>query len=797
MTGGVLLVDITSELNNKKILIWGYGREGKSTERFLQAHCPSAVYEVFEGTGDKIDFDKYDLVIKSPGINTPIENEKMTSQTELFLSQFGGQTIGITGTKGKSTTSSLMYSTLSSRYGDKVFLVGNIGYPCLDYYDDIDDQSIVVFELSCHQLYRCRYSPHIAIILNLFEDHLDYYKTRENYFKAKSNIATHQNDGDYYFHGASVPDLDTKAMTQLLPEVNGFPYETSLLGEHNQYNANVVYKICSELYDMSDEEIRSAFRDFSGLPHRMEFVGNIDGVRYYDDSISTIPEATIQAIESIKDVKSVIIGGMDRNIDYTLLIDYIRTHTDLLYIFAYPSGERIYKEVIDLPCCMLTADLQAAVRAARIHTPSGSACVLSPAAASYGYFKNFEERGDAFKKYVLAAGGTESALVFTGDIGFDKYMSDRWENEDLLSDKVKAFLKDSDHVVANVEGPLMDITPTPSETGVTQLLHCMNKDVAPFLVDIGADIWSLCNNHIMDAGPEGLQSTLNIASYYGVQTLGVGMDVKDARKPVILNEAGGIGMICVGYQRACRAAADGVPGCFRWDDLDAIGTVIRDIKSKCRWCVVVAHAGEEFTPLPSPYTRERYMKYLDLGADIVVCHHPHVPMNYETIGDKTIFYSLGNFIFDTNYQRSQHYTDKGILLKLKFTEHDYSFEAFGIKIVRGEERIVESTLPDIFEDVQESDYQLLSPLSVKAFIEATKRQLAFLNPAEFTNPSEEKLMANFMEPLRSGRVPGECLDMPILLPIAEQAEEGKWKLSKHKKIIDYILHQMEPVENDK
>ena len=789
-------MSIISELDNKKILIWGYGREGKSTERFLKGHCPSVVAEIYEGTGEDIVFDNYDLVIKSPGINTPIENEKMTSQTELFLSQFSKQTIGVTGTKGKSTTSSLLYSTLSHHYGKNVLLVGNIGYPCLDYYDDIDDQTIVVYELSCHQLNRCRYSPHIAVFLNLFEDHLDYYKTKENYFRVKSNITTHQNADDYYFCGSTVPELETAAKTAVLPEVKEKLYDIPLLGEHNQYNANVVYTICSGLFGMADNEIREAFLSFHGLPHRMEFVGTVKGINYYDDSISTIPEAAIQAITSIENVGSIIIGGMDRNIDYSLLIEYIRSHQDLLYIFAYSSGERIYKEVGELSCCVLVADLYAAVRIARIRTPKDCACVLSPAAASYGYFKDFEARGDAFKQYVLSDADKESAIVFTGDIGFDKYMAERWKEPDLLSDQVRDFLKSANHVVVNVEGPLMDVTMTPEKDGVAQLLHSMSSEVAPFLTGIGADIWSLNNNHIMDAGAEGLKSTLDLASFYGVQTLGAGMDITGARKPVILNEAGGIGMICVGYERACRAAGDGIPGCYRWNDFDAIKESIANIRSQCRWCIIAVHGGEEFTPLPSPYTRDKYLKYLEMGADIVVCHHPHVPMNYETIGNKTIFYSLGNFIFDTDYQRSQHYTDQGIVLKLKFTENDYSFEAMGLKVVRGEERIVEAPLPDIFEDVDATEFEILSPLSVKAFIAATKRQWTFLKPEEYSDFTDEEWMQDFMKPIRSGRVPGEVLDFHILVPIAEQEKEGKWKLSKHKKIVDYMLKQLEPVEND-
>ncbi len=777
------------KLNNKKILIWGYGREGKSTERFLLSHYPDSQVSVFEGVGEDIDFDAYDLVFKSPGINTEIKNDKITSQTELFLSQFGRQTIGITGTKGKSTTSSLMYTVLSSRKGKKTLLVGNIGYPCLDFYDEIDEDTVVVFELSCHQLNNCKYSPHIAVFLNLFEDHLDYYKTKENYFRAKANIAKHQTENDHYYFGSTVPFIETKAAKTVLPEMYGHIYDIPLLGEHNQFNANVVYMICSAHFGMSDEEIRECFRTFRGLPHRMEHIGKSGGVDYYDDSISTIPEATIQAIESVPNVKTVIIGGMDRGIDYSVLVEYMREHRDLTYILAYPSGERIYDSVKDLSCCIPVKDLKEAVREAKRLTPAGSACVLSPAAASYGFFKNFEERGDRFRELVLDA----ATLMFTGDIGFDKYMDGRWRDDDLLSKEVRALLENADHVIVNVEGPLMDTPTDAGSEGVVQLKHCMSSGVAPFLTRIGADIWSLCNNHIMDAGPDGLKSTLELAKAQGAMTLGAGVNICEAKKPVILREAGGIGMICVGYQRACRAAAEDIPGCYRWDALDDIEASIKSIKKSCRWCIVVAHAGEEFTPLPSPYTRERYLKYLEMGADIVVAHHPHVPMNYETVGDKTIFYSLGNFIFDTDYQRSQHYTDVGILLNLRFTEQDYSFEAHGIRVVRGREEIVTAPLPDIFENVGEEDYKLLLPLSVKAFIEATKRQLKYLNPGEFSSATDEKWKENFMQPLRSGRVPGETLDFKILCPIADQAEKGDWRKSGRNKIIDFILNQMQPV----
>ncbi len=384
----------------------------------------------------------------------------------------------------------------------------------------------------------------------------------------------------------------------------------------------------------------------------------------------------------------------------------------------------------------------------------------------------------------------ESSLVFTGDIGFDRYMYGKWNDPELISDEILDFLHSADHVIPNVEGPVAVAEQNTVSSGVTQLLHTIDPAAVDVLKNMNADIWNICNNHIMDAGPYGIESTLKIARENGVQTIGAGMDIHEARKPVIINEAGGIGLFGVGYQRACRKADEGKPGCYSWSDLDEIENTIKEIKKTCRWCIVVAHAGEEFTPLPSPYTRERYLKYLEMGADVVVSHHPHVPMNYETIGDKMIFYSLGNFIFDTDYQRSQFNTDIGVIVKLNFTETEFSFEAMGLKIIRGEEKIVKDKLPRIFIDLPEEEYKLLSPLSAKMHIAATKRQMTYLKPEEFKNATEGKWAEHFREPLRTGRVPGETLDFFIICPLAEEAEKGEWKKSKLDDIKNYILEQM-------
>ena len=382
------------------------------------------------------------------------------------------------------------------------------------------------------------------------------------------------------------------------------------------------------------------------------------------------------------------------------------------------------------------------------------------------------------------------SIAFTGDIGFDRYMDGKWEDPELIADPVLDFLHSADHVVANVEGPLVDQATNQVTEGVLQLIHTMNPAVTGVLNKMQADVWNLCNNHIMDAGPAGLEATLGEARTCGASTIGAGMNIAEARRPLYFAEAGGIGIFSVGYRRGCKPAAEDYPGCYMWNDVEAIRETVTQIKSQCRWCVLVAHAGEEFTSLPSPYTRDKYLEFLDMGVDVIVAHHPHVPMNYERVGDKLIFYSLGNFIFDTDYQRAQYNTEKGILVKLNFTEESVDYEARGIEIDRKLEHVVPAPLPDIFENVGAEDYELLAPLAAKMFVAATKRQQIYMNRAEFENATEEKWREHFANPKRSGRVEGEALDFFIVCPLAERESEGAWRLCKLEKVKRYILQQM-------
>lgn len=394
-------MSIIDKLNGKRILIWGYGREGQSTEQFLKRCCKPASVEIFEGKRDGFNEDDYDWIVKSPGVVYHEANLKYLSQTEIFLEEYRDRVIGITGTKGKSTTSSMLYTVLKECSGKKVIILGNIGQPCLDYFEEVDDNTIVVFEMSCHQLAHTEVSPHIAIFLNFYEEHLDYYETVERYFRAKSNVARYQKAGDYFFKGDNVPEIETKAQVIEMKRRCEQPFDLNVLGEHNIYNAQFVHYIAVKLLGCNEAEVLESMKRFKGLPHRLEHIGDVNGVAFYDDSISTIPEATISAIKSVPGVQTVLIGGMDRGINYDVLIRFIKENKQYKYICMYDSGKRIYDAVGECAQCRYVPDLELAVSEAKQITESGKACVLSPAAASYGYFKNFEERGEIFKQYVL------------------------------------------------------------------------------------------------------------------------------------------------------------------------------------------------------------------------------------------------------------------------------------------------------------------------------------------------------------------------------------------------------------
>ena len=299
------------------------------------------------------------------------------------------------------------------------------------------------------------------------------------------------------------------------------------------------------------------------------------------------------------------------------------------------------------------------------------------------------------------------------------------------------------------------------------------------------------NNHIMDAGRDGVISTRSLAAENGCRTIGAGLDIREASEPVYLDEAGGIGIFCVAYMAECIPATETEPGILRWDDLDTIAERIAEIKKRCRWCIVAAHGGEEFASMPNPYTRDRYLKYLELGADVVVGHHPHVTENYEIFENgKAVFYSLGNFIFDTDYQRAHLYTETGVLLKLIFTPEKMTFEALGTKILRGEERVEAAPLPDIFTHIPAEEYELLAPLAAASFLAEERRKMIYLEPERFTNASEEVWNSYYFSTEPDGYFEGAHMDLSVIVPLAAKAESGEWKKSSLEKVKQHMLRQL-------
>ena len=378
----------------------------------------------------------------------------------------------------------------------------------------------------------------------------------------------------------------------------------------------------------------------------------------------------------------------------------------------------------------------------------------------------------------------ETSIVFTGDIGFDRYMDKKWLDDSLLSRGILDFLHSADHVAAGVEGTLIEASDDGSR-GV--FFHSMDPEAVRFLRRIRADIWCIGNNHTMDAGAAGVLNTKRLAAAEGALTIGAGLNIEEASTPIFIDEAGGVGMFEVAYQAECIPATESSAGIFRWDDTERIASLIRDIKSKCRWCVVVAHGGEEFAPLPNPYTRDRYLRFLELGADAVVAHHTHVPENYELFDDgKMIFYSLGNFIFDTDYQRAHHYTDTGVLLKLRFTEEKIDFEAIGMKLDRTAERLSDAPLPAVFTNITAKDYAALAPFSARAFITEEMRKMIFLEPERFRSATDEEWQAYFFSTEPDGYAEGAHMDLSVIVPFAKTLDEKALAECKLDGVKEYI-----------
>ena len=421
--------EIINYLKGKKILILGFGREGKSALDFIRTNLPEA--EVVVADQNPLELENIavisgpdyldacancDIIIKSPGVVIknfiPEEQkQKITSITDLFLRFCPNPIVGITGTKGKSTTSSLTDFVLRE-CGRRSILAGNIGKPCFDIIDEIRVDTTIVLELSCHQLEFVSASPHIAILLNLYEEHLDHYLSAADYYSAKKNIFKHQKADDYLIYGdvwqhTSPEEIEhapagTKIDLSSEAPIKLNEIHTQLLGEHFAKDILAVYYACTAL-GLEKDEILQAIAKFHGLPHRLEYIGRHKNIDFYNDSIATAQEAVISAIKAVKNVDTIILGGMDRGLDYHPLVEFLRSSSVrnvLLLPNTAESFERIFNEAPYSQKLIYCENLEAAVLTAYHVTAEGYSCLLSPAAASYGFYKNFEERGKHFCELV-------------------------------------------------------------------------------------------------------------------------------------------------------------------------------------------------------------------------------------------------------------------------------------------------------------------------------------------------------------------------------------------------------------
>lgn len=427
---------------SQKVAIFGFGVEGKSAYRYYTAQ--GADVTIFykrrpEGVPDSVKVVEemfattapdYDIVVRSPATDPKKirTNGRITTNVKEFISLFGTERlIGVTGSKGKGTISTLIYDMLRAA-GKRVHLAGNIGVPALDLLADIQKGDHVVLELSSFQLWDLEQSPHIAVVGMIVPDHLDIHVDLQDYLSAKANITRHQKAEDFVTYHPT--NEHTKWIVDQSPATTKQRYaspeaahvedgsividgqqicpvdEIQVPGKHNLEN---VCAALSAAWQVTQDvtALGQAIRDFKGLEHRIEFVRTIDGVDYYDDSFAANGGATEVAVQTFEAPKVLILGGYDRGLDLQPLVNTIaaaryrkvlligQTAPRLAEAFA-AAGKAEVAEIVD------AATMKEIVARARAVAQSGDIVLLSPGCASFDMFKDYKVRGDEFKKEVNA-----------------------------------------------------------------------------------------------------------------------------------------------------------------------------------------------------------------------------------------------------------------------------------------------------------------------------------------------------------------------------------------------------------
>lgn len=422
----------------KRVVILGFGREGKvwlDILRRLDCCKQIAVADMnplelelpdiqpISGEHYLEECAEFDLILQSPGVIVKnrldaAAKAKILTQTEILLRLKPCRIIGITGTKGKSTVSSLVHHFLQAS-GIPSMLIGNIGVPPIKRLEEMTPDAVAVCEMSCHQLEFVRHSPDIAVLLNIFPEHLDHYVDFDAYAGAKRNIVRFQRECDAAFVNADLLPLESSGSVYSCAfgksadvwtdgssiflngkEIPPEKIHTKLCGKHNLYN--IAIALATAVKTGADaNKCLAALPGFNGLEHRLERVAVINGVEYVNDSISTVPEAAIAAVNAFDGADCLILGGMDRGISYDVLAEFLNTGVVENVILLPDSGRRIGRLITNHNVSVIHAEnMEKAVSLAS--KTAKSRVILSPASASYGFYRNFEERGRHFKELVHA-----------------------------------------------------------------------------------------------------------------------------------------------------------------------------------------------------------------------------------------------------------------------------------------------------------------------------------------------------------------------------------------------------------
>lgn len=488
--------NVYSQLAGKKVAIIGLGIEGAALCDFLidkvshitvldkfdpaelkekvDSELYAKIAEIVENGKIKKIFgetyvdslDDFDIIFRSPSfyfadsklLAAKASGVKISSQIDLFFDLCPCQIIGVTGTKGKGTTSSLIFSILEKNFqfkisnlksnqndkiknenkneheivkdAPKVFLAGNIGYSAITLIPEIKSDDIVILELSNFQLADLEKSPHIAVVTNIYVDHRDYHKSTEEYRAAKFNILAHQKDGDIailnkestfgiselahliseilYFGTSDESAVVRRDMVVLDPSRRNIEIcnisEINLFGQHNLENIAAATLVADSL-GVDPKIISSAAKEFVGLPHRLELVREFRGIKFINDSFATNPEPTIAAIKSFDANKILILGGSSKQADFYDLAKTIVANNVKAVVLIGDEAARIKNALLqeDYSGNIIEGahDIDGAVLAAYNAANNGEVVILSPACASFGMFRNYKDRGDKFRTAVL------------------------------------------------------------------------------------------------------------------------------------------------------------------------------------------------------------------------------------------------------------------------------------------------------------------------------------------------------------------------------------------------------------